>query len=269
MVDAHSPRYPGIDGAVVIVTGAGSGIGAETAIRFADHGALVVIADIDGPAANQTAVLARNSIAIETDVTDSASIAAMVQLTVSQFGRIDVLINNAMSCTEVSFLDATPDQLRKDIDVTLVGPILCAQAVLPRFIAQRAGCILNVGSVNGSAYFGNEAYSAAKAGLISLTKSIATRFGPDGVRSNLIAPGTVATPYWENRLEKDPHVLDDAAHWYPLGRVGRQSDIANALLFLASDAASWISGVTLPIDGGLLAGNLDMSRQIQAADDRA
>jgi NAD(P)-dependent dehydrogenase (short-subunit alcohol dehydrogenase family) len=119
-----------------------------------------------------------------------------------------------------------------------------------------------VGSVNGLAYFGNEAYSAAKAGLVSLTRSIAVRYGPRGVRANLVAPGTLRTPAWDERLARDPAALDRVVRWYPLGRVGEPEEVVGAVLFLLSEEAAWISGAVLPVDGGLLAGNGLMARDI-------
>jgi NAD(P)-dependent dehydrogenase (short-subunit alcohol dehydrogenase family) len=129
-------------------------------------------------------------------------------------------------------------------------------------IRRKSGVILNVSSVNALGYFGNEAYSAAKAGILSLTRSLAVRYGPSGIRANAIAPGTLKTPAWEERSSRDPEIFDRVASWYPLGRVGEPEDIANAALFLASDEASWITGVVLPVDGGLLAGTAKFMQEI-------
>jgi meso-butanediol dehydrogenase / (S,S)-butanediol dehydrogenase / diacetyl reductase len=116
--------------------------------------------------------------------------------------------------------------------------------------------------VNALAYYGNEAYSAAKAGILNLTRSLAVRYGPSGVRVNAIAPGTLRTPAWEKRKEETPDVFDRVAKWYPLGRIGEPEDVAGAALFLASDEAAWISGAVLPVDGGLTAGNMQMMQEI-------
>jgi NAD(P)-dependent dehydrogenase (short-subunit alcohol dehydrogenase family) len=175
---------------------------------------------------------------------------------------VDVWVNNAMSCSETPFLDLTPDEVQRDLAVTLMGPFFAAQEVVPGMIERGGGVILNISSVNASAYLGNEAYSAAKAGLESLTRSISVRFGRQGIRCNAVSPGSVATEYWEHRRELDPEVFEKVGSWYPLGRVGRPVDIADALLFLASDAASWITGVVLPVDGGLLGGNFAMTQDI-------
>lgn len=249
-------------GKTVIITGAGSGIGETTAMRFAANGANVVVADIDMGAAQRVAASIPGALAVQVDIRDRTLTDAMVAGALERFGAVDVLINNAATCSETPFLEATPDELQRDIDVNLLGPMLCSQSVLPTMIAAGGGVILNVASVNGLAYFGNDAYSAAKAGVISLTKSIAIQFGENGVRCNAIAPGTIATPYWEHRREIDPDVMTKAAEWYPLGRIGAPDDVVDALLFLASDAASWITGALLPVDGGLMAGNLKFAKTI-------
>jgi NAD(P)-dependent dehydrogenase (short-subunit alcohol dehydrogenase family) len=128
--------------------------------------------------------------------------------------------------------------------------------------ANRSGVILHISSVNALAYYGNEAYSAAKAGILSLTRSLAVRYGAFGVRVNAIAPGTLRTPAWEQRRQKDHGVFERVAKWYPLGRIGEPEDVAGAALFLASDEAAWISGAVLPVDGGLTAGNVQMMQEI-------
>ena len=249
-------------GQTIVITGAGSGIGAQTARRFAAEGANIVIADIDVPAARAVATSIDGAIAVGVDVSSRSAVRAMVDASIEHFGAIDVLVNNAMSCSDGAFLDLTPEQIRQDIDVSLIGPMFASQEVLPGMVARGAGVILNVASVNGLAHFGNEAYSAAKAGLISLTRSVATEFGPHGVRCNAVAPGTIATEHWDRRREHDPDVLTRVSRWYPLGRVGAPDDVASALTFLASADASWITGVVLPVEGGLLAGNLEMTRTI-------
>lgn len=251
-------------GKTVVVTGSGRGIGAETARRFAAAGAHVVVADIDGPAAKKTAAGIEGALSVEVDVTSRTMLREMVQTVTSEFGGIDVLINNAMSCSEAAFLEQSPEDVNRDFAVTVMGPFFACQEVIPGMVERGGGVIVNVSSVNAASYFGNASYSAAKAGLESLTKTVAVEFGAAGIRCNAVAPGSIATEYWEERKSRDPQIFDKVAAWYPLGRVGRPADIADALLFLASDAASWITGVVLPVDGGILAGNLAMTRDITA-----
>jgi NAD(P)-dependent dehydrogenase (short-subunit alcohol dehydrogenase family) len=124
--------------------------------------------------------------------------------------------------------------------------------------------IVNIASVNGLAFFANEPYSAAKAGLISLTRSLATRYGRHGIRAVAIAPATIRTPLWQERVDKEPAIFERLMRWYPLRRVGEPEDVAAAAAFLASDDASWITGEVLRVDGGLLAGNERMARELVA-----
>jgi NAD(P)-dependent dehydrogenase (short-subunit alcohol dehydrogenase family) len=127
---------------------------------------------------------------------------------------------------------------------------------------RRSGAIVIVGSVNGLATFGNPAYSAAKAALISLTRSMAVEYGPFGIRANIVCPGTVRTPAWTRRIARKPDVLDNLQKWYPLGRVAEPVDVARVIAFLASDDAAFVSGAVLPVDGGLMAGNRIMTSEI-------
>jgi NAD(P)-dependent dehydrogenase (short-subunit alcohol dehydrogenase family) len=141
---------------------------------------------------------------------------------------------------------------------------LCSKAVLPAMIAQKNGAIVNIASVNGLTGLGEEAYSAAKAGVINLTQNMALKYGRFNVRANVICPGTIQTPIWQPQLEKDPQIFERLIPWYPLGRIGQPEDVARAALFLASDEAAWITGVTLPVDGGLMAGSYRMARELEA-----
>ena len=252
-------------GKTVVVTGAGRGIGAETARRFAAEGAEVVVAEIDLPSAQEVAASLPKARAVQADVSSRESLRSAVAQVTEGGGRIDVWINNAASCSETPFLELTPQEVQRDLGVTLMGPFFACQEVIPGMIERGGGVILNVSSVNGSAYLGNEAYSAAKAGLESLTRSVAVKFGRQGIRCNAVAPGSVATEYWEHRKTLDPHVFEKLSQWYPLGRVGRPVDVAESLMFLASDAASWITGVVLPVEGGLMAGNIAMTQDIVPA----
>jgi meso-butanediol dehydrogenase/(S,S)-butanediol dehydrogenase/diacetyl reductase len=254
------------DRQVAIVTGSGSGIGRAIAIRLADEGAAVCVADIDADRAAATVELIRAAggvaLARETDVTDRSSVAELVSATMTDLGPVDVLVNNAALCGDTPLEELTEQQWDADVDVTLKGPFFCTQAVLPQLKARRRGVIVNIGSVNAVQYFGNDAYSAAKAGLASFTRSVAVQYGSYGIRAVMIAPGTVRTAAWDARLAADPQVLDRLTRWYPLGRVGSVDDIAAAAAFLASAEASWITGTVLTVDGGLLAGNAPMVQDI-------
>ncbi len=253
-------------GCVAIITGGGSGLGRVLAHRFAAEGAAVVVADVVGERARAVAAeiseVGGRSLAQTTDVTRAADVEAMVGAARDEFGSVNILVNNAAQATDADFLDVGEDAWDNDVAITLKGSFLCSQAVLADMTKNGSGVILNISSVNALAYYGNEAYSAAKAGILNLTRSLAVRYGPSGVRVNAIAPGTLRTPAWEQRQQKDPDVLERVARWYPLGRVGEPEDVAGAALFLASDEAAWISGAVLPVDGGLTAGNMQMMQEI-------
>lgn len=257
---------------VAIITGSGSGLGRLLAHRFAAEGAAVTVADIMGERASAVAqeitASGGTALAQTTDVTSLADVGAMVEAAQEAFGPTNILINNAARATDADFSNTSEEDWDRDVSVSLKGPFLCSQAVLPYMVESGAGIILNISSVNALAYYGNEAYSAAKAGILSLTRSLAVRYGSSGVRVNAIAPGTLKTPAWEERRQKDSDVFERVAKWYPLGRIGEPEDVVGATLFLASDEAAWITGAVLPVDGGLTAGNLQMTQEIvQEPDD--
>lgn len=249
-----------------LVTGAGSGIGEAIAGRLAAEGARVCLADLDLAKAQKAAdgitVRGGTALACQMDVADKRTVDAAVALATSQLGPVNILVNNAAVASDVPFSEISEDEWDRDISVTLKGAFLCAQAVLPSMRESGGGAIVNIGSVNAFQFIGCDPYSAAKAGLVSLTKTLATRYGPYGVRTNMVAPGTIATPIWRERLDRDPQVLERVTRWYPLGRVGEVQDIAAAVTFLLSDEASWITGTVLTVDGGLLAGNAPMVEDI-------
>jgi NAD(P)-dependent dehydrogenase (short-subunit alcohol dehydrogenase family) len=254
-------------GKVALVTGSGSGIGRAIAERFAREGARVIVNDLHRDRAEETvqriAAAGGEVLAIQADVTQSAAVQAMVEQGLAAFGRIDILVNNAGASQGddiLSFDEATWDW---NLAVVLKSVYLCSRAVLPQMIERRSGAIVNISSVNGIVGLGEEAYSAAKAGMNVLTKNMAVKYGRFGIRVNAICPGTVRTPIWGPRLEKDPHIFEKLAKWYPLGRVGEPEDIANAALFLASDEAAWITGALLVVDGGLLAGSYRMTLELE------
>ncbi len=253
-------------GRVTVITGGGSGLGRVLALRFAAEGAAVIVADVVGERATAVAgeisEAGGRSLAQTADVTDAGDVEAMVETSREAFGPVEILVNNAAKATDADFLDLSAETWDNDVAITLKGPFLCSQGVLPDMTQNKSGVILNIASVNALTYFGNEAYSAAKAGILSLTRSLAVRYGPFGVRVNAIAPGTLRTPAWEQRRQENPEILERMAKWYPLGRVGEPEDVAGAALFLASDEAAWISGAVLPVDGGLTAGNLQMAQEI-------
>lgn len=244
-------------GMTVAITGGGGGIGSVLVRRFAAEGAHVRCIDIDAERARAAAEAAGGEAeAVAADVTVAVDVERALA------GRVDVLVNNALSATSDNLVTVDEEAWRRDLDGTLTSAFLCTRAVLPGMIERGAGSIVNVASVNGLGYYGNEAYSAAKAGLISLTQSVAGRYGRHGVRANAVAPGSIRTPVWDHRLEREPDLLARLARWYPLGRIGTPDEVASCVLFLASGEASFVSGAILTVDGGLTSGQVRMADEL-------
>jgi NAD(P)-dependent dehydrogenase (short-subunit alcohol dehydrogenase family) len=245
---------------VALVTGAGHGIGRAIALRLADEGAAVCVLDINAAQAEETARLLREAghkaACKLADITDFAAVEQAVAETEADLGPIGLLVNNA-GFTDAGDLDGIAlEDWHREVDVNLNGPYHCLRAVLPGMKARGRGVVVNISSVNGVRFFGNPAYSAAKAGVINLTQSVASEYGKHGIRCNAVLPGSVRTENvsWEIRIKKDPEIFRKLARWYPMGRVAEPGDVAKAVSFLASDDAAYITGATLPVDGGLLAG---------------
>lgn len=238
------------------VTGAAHGIGRAIAERFMSEGANVVVADLDVEAA-ATIGDGQKTLAVACDITDRASVEAAISEAVKTFGGIDVLVNNAGRGSGIPFAETDDDSWSKDLELNLVGAVRCVQAAIPALLnSPFGGNVVAIGSVNGIAAFGDIAYSTAKAGLNNLVKNLTAMYAPKGLRFNVVAPGTIRTRVWAGREE---NLEQFARELYPLGRVGEPEDIAAAVAFLASDDAAWISGVVLPVDGGVLSGPIARS----------
>ncbi|MEU8225977.1 SDR family NAD(P)-dependent oxidoreductase [Kribbella sp. NPDC048915] len=238
-------------GKVALITAAAQGIGAAVARRLAAEGAAVVVTDLqEDKLAEVAGEIGEQALPVRVDVTSDDDVRAAVAAAVERYGRLDVVVNNAGGCIVRSAPeDATPEEFHAQLDLTLVGASRCIQAALPQLVEHR-GNVVTISSVNGIAAFGNVEYSAAKAGQIAMSVNYAARYGPLGVRFNVVAPGTIRTPNWDGRQD----TLDRFATQYPLRRIGEPEDIAAAVAFLASDDASWITGHTLPVEGGILTG---------------
>ncbi|MFF8958899.1 SDR family NAD(P)-dependent oxidoreductase [Streptomyces sp. NPDC014894] len=256
------------EGHAVLVTGAARGIGAATARRLAAEGARVLVSDRDADEAAKTAATIPGAESVGCDVADPAQVEAAVAYAVERFGRLDVLVNNAFSAAEDTPLieDQPDDTWQRDLDVCLTGAFRCVRAAMPHLEASGRGAIVSIGSVNAEMDFGGHSYSAAKAGLASFTRTLAGDVGPRGVRVNQINPGTVRTRAWEGN---DQGLEAVGRRLYPLGRVGEPEDVAAAVAFLASSDASWITGATLRVDGGLTAVNMAFREVLASAGDGA
>ena len=252
---------------VAVVTGGASGIGLATTRLLAEEGATVAVLDLD-PEAERVVDSIGGAYAVGCDIADPASVQAAVAEVLVLSQRIDLLVNNAACCTAFDFATVDLDTWRRDLAVTLDGTFLMTQAVLDGMRSRRKGVIVNVASVNGIASFGNEAYSAAKAGVLSLTRSVAAEYASEGIRCNAVVPGTIRTPIWEPRLAANPDLLDTIQRHYPLGRIGSPEDVAHAIAFLASPQSSWITGTSLVVDGGLTAASSPLLADLREADRR-
>lgn len=245
------------DNRVAYVTGAGHGIGRAVALRIAAENGAVAVSDLDADAARQVAAeiaaLGGTALATSCDVTDRASVDASFAAALDRFGRLNVLVNTAGGdWHEPGFEDISDDLWEEKLDVNLTGVFRCIRAALPSLVAAGPGSsVVTIGSINGKMAISGYPYSAAKAGLDILTRNLARRYGPQGVRFNLVSPGTIRTRAWNGRDDD----LARLAQTFPLGRVGEPDDIASAVAFLASDEAAWITGIDLPVDGGILAGS--------------
>ena len=254
---------------VVAITGASGGIGRELCNYFGREGAAIAAFDKSEAVTTFAEQLRGRGMRAESavvDISNATAVGSAFARTVAALAPIDILINNAGVTRHPSLEHTTPEGFSQEIEVNLNGAYNCAYAVLPGMRARRRGAIVNIGSVNGLAALGDAAYSAGKAGLISLTKALALEFGRYNIRANIVCPGTVRTPIWDERVARNPTVLTELARWYPLGRIVEPIEVMRAVAFLASDAASAITGVVLPVDCGLTAGNIVMARELTLED---
>ncbi|MBM5578047.1 SDR family oxidoreductase [Burkholderia pseudomallei] len=242
-----------------LITGAAGGIGQALVRGFLAAGDRVLALDRDRAAlAAFVDALGDAAVApIIDDLTDAERLAAALANE-----PVDVLVANAGTAASATLRTTTSASWRADLDANLTATYASVEAVLAGMRARRRGAITIIGSVNGVAALGHPAYSAAKAGLISYAKSLAVEYGRDGVRANVVCPGTVKTPAWEARVRQNPQVFEQLKKWYPLEDFATPDDVANAALFLSSDAARAITGAMLPVDGGLLAGNRVMAQEL-------
>ena len=256
-----------LEGKVALVTGAVGGIGTAIVDLFLAEGAAVILCDYKHAEVEARVAQLRGAGAkvagAPVDITDHLALQQAAAAAVAELGEIDIAVANANTGSGADTLAmTTAESWRADTSNNLAAQFNTVDVVLAGMKRRRSGSIVFVGSVNGLSTFGNPAYSAVKAGLVSLTRSMAVEYGPFNIRANIVCPGTVRTPAWQRRIARKPDVLDELKKWYPLGRVAEPVDIARAIAFLASDEASFISGVTLPVDGGLMAGNRIMTSEL-------
>ena len=247
-----------LDGRVAFVTGAGRGIGAATALRLAEDGARVVLADIDPEGCKQVAAqieqAGSQALAVSCNVADGSAVAAAVQQAVDTFGRLDILVNNAGVLRDNLLFKMSDDDWETVMNVHLKGAFLCSRAAQAHMVKQKYGRIISLSSTSALGNRGQINYSTAKAGLQGLTKTLAIELGPFGVTANEVAPGFIDTEMTRATARRQGHdpdqVIEMASKTIPVRRVGQPRDVANVINFLASEESGYVTGQIIYVAGG-------------------
>ena len=251
-----TPDLFSLEGAVAVVTGGGRGLGEEFCLAFARAGAHVVVAELDGETAERTAQKVRDmggrAVACETDVRRRDSVRSMVERSISELGKIDILMNNAGICIWSPSESMTDQEWGDVIDVNLTGVFLCCQEVGRHMIEQRSGRIINIASMSGLIVNRPQpqvSYNVSKAGVIMLTKSLAAEWTKFNIRVNAIAPGYIATKMTQQYLDQ-PEYHEEWTGLTPMGRAGQPEELGPLAVYLASEASGYVTGSVVVIDGG-------------------
>jgi NAD(P)-dependent dehydrogenase (short-subunit alcohol dehydrogenase family) len=246
---------------VAIITGARRGMGKSHALVLAKVGAKVVVSDIsEEDCQGVVKEIEKNggeALAVKCDVTKKEEVNNLVKKTIERFGKVDILINNAGICQFKPFLELTDEEWDRTLNINLRGYFLCAQAAAKEMIKKKSGVIVNIASVamgqvgKGMAQIVH--YCASKGGIVAMTEALAVELAPYNIRVNAISPGAIETPMAE-ATKQDPKILESTLAKIPMGRMGRPEEVSNLVLFLSSDSSSYMTGSTVVIDGGWLAG---------------
>ena len=245
-----------LEGKVCVITGAGGGMGADAAMRFAEEGAHIAVADVDGAAAEKVAGEV-GGLAVQVDVADEASVEGMYAAAAERFGGIDVLYNNAgiSPADDDSILDTGLEAWERVQAVNTRGVYLCCKHGIPHLLERGGGSVINVASfvaIVGAAT-SQISYTASKGAVLSMTRELAVQFARQGVRVNALCPGPVETPLLLRIFGDDPAALERRRNHWPTGRLAKAREVVNGALFLASDESSYVTGATFLVDGGLTA----------------
>ena len=250
-----------LKGKVAIITGARRGMGRSHAITLAKAGAKIVVADISLKdceiVVDEIKKAGGEAMAVKCDVTKKEEVDNMVKAAVKKWEKVDILVNNAGICQFKPFLELTEEEWDRTIDINLKGYFLCAQAAAKEMVKQKSGVIVNIASIAmgqvGVGFPTLAHYSASKGGIVAMTETLALELAPYNIRVNAIAPGAIDTPMVES-TKADPKTMEATLSRIPLHRMGKSEEVSNLVLFLASDASSYMTGSTVVIDGGWLAG---------------
>lgn len=248
----------GLQNKHVIITGAGGGIGRALVAAFLKAGSRVTACDRDPDLLTPLEGVAHSVF----ELTDAAAATTAIDAIIQMHGAPDILVGNAGFTRAETMASLDDEAWDREIAINLTGTYNVVTPTLAHMARTGGGSIVLVASVNALGHFGNPAYSAAKAGMLAYARAIAVEHGIDGIRANCVCPGSVRTPAWDHRLEKDPTLLGEVVKHYPLGRLVSPDEVANAVLFFASPLSSGITGTSLAVDAGLTAGNLRFVRDI-------
>lgn len=249
-----------LKGKVGIVTGARRGMGRSHALLLAGEGAKVVVSDISledcQKVVDEIKKMKGEAMAVKCDVAKKNEVDNMVKAAVKKWGKVDILVNNAGICQLKPFLELTEEEWDRTIDINLKGYFLCAQAAAKEMVKQKSGVIVNIASIamgqTGVGFPTLAHYCASKGGIVGMTETLALELAPYNIRVNAISPGAIETPMI-NSLKADSKTMEGTLARIPLHRVGKPEEVSNLVLFLASDASSYMTGSTVVIDGGWLA----------------
>lgn len=254
-------------GKLAIVTGAAGSIGSAICKRLLADGYRVAGLDRAPQGADGAAIQAPAYMHLLADVTVPGDVEAAVAAAIAAFGIPIVLVNNAGGAGEATLKSMTDRSWTEELDLNLNAAWRCMHAVTAPMKSSRHGLIVNIASVNGLAVYGYPAYSAAKAGLVQLTRFAAVELGPHGIRTNAVCPGTVRTAAWTRHLAGNPDLFERIRRRYPLGDVCEPEDVANLVAFIVSPQARMLNGAVIPLDGGISAGSLEFAREFLDAGD--
>lgn len=255
------PKFCDLRGKVAIITGAKQGMGKTHSLLLAQAGAKVIVSDISQEECETVVQEIKKergeALAVKCDISNKAEVDEMIKKTLEKFGKIDILVNNAGICPFSPFLEMKEEDFKKVIDINLKGYFLCAQAAAKEMAKQKSGSIVNIASIAmgqvGSGFSGLTHYCASKGGIVAMAEAMSLELAPLGIRVNTISPGAIDTPMAAS-VKQDAKTLEGFMAKIPLKRMGKPEEISNAVLFLASDESSYITGSVVVVDGGWTAG---------------